>query len=176
VVAQSPTGGQKVHPRTSVRLNISSGPQPITVPNVIGQSYFQASTTLQQDGFKVARNDVDSNQPQNTVVDQSPAADSSVAKGSTVTLSVSKGPTTTAVPSVRGDTRDDATGALQQAGFQVVVVEQNVTDPGVDNIVLRQNPAGGAQAKIGSTVTITVGKLVQTTTTTTTGNTPQNRQ
>ena len=38
----------------------------------------------------------------------------------------------------------------------------------MDNVVLRQNPAGGAQAKIGSTVTITVGKLVATTTSTTT--------
>ena len=172
IVAQSPTGGEKVHPSTPVRLNISSGPQPVTVPNVIGQSYFQASSTLQQDGFKVARNDVDSNQPQGTVVDQNPAANSSVAKGSLVTLSVSKGPTTTAVPSVRGSLRDDATATLQQAGFQVVVVEQNVTDPGMDGVVLRQNPAGGSQAKIGSQVTITVGKLVETTTTTTTTGPP----
>ena len=68
-----------------------------------------------------------------------------------------------------GDRQDDATAALQQAGFQVVVVQQDVTDPGVDGIVLRQNPAGGAQAKIGVQVTITVGKLVQTTTSTPSG-------
>ncbi len=166
-MAQSPTAGQSVPRGTSVRLNTSSGPQPVTVPNVIGQSAYQATTTLQQDGFKVAQNPVDSNQPKGTVVDTSPAAGATAAKGSLVTISVSKGPTTTAVPSVRGDTQDDATATLQQAGFQVVVVQQDVTDPGVDGIVLRQNPAGGAQAKIGANVTITVGKLVQTTTSTT---------
>jgi len=174
VVAQSPTAGQSVQRGGSVRLNVSSGPQPVTVPNVIGQSAYQATTTLQQDGFKVARNPVDSNQPQGTVVDQSPAANQTAAKGSTVTLSVSKGPTTTAVPSVRGDTQDDATATLQQAGFQVHVFPQDTTDPGSDGIVLRQNPAGGAQAKIGARVTITVGKLVQTTTSTT-PNPPPNK-
>jgi serine/threonine-protein kinase len=168
VVAQNPAAGSKLRRGQSVRLNISSGPQPVIVPRVLGQAYVQASTTLQQDGFKVARNDVDSNQPKGYVVDQTPAANSSVPQGSTVTLDVSKGPTTTAVPDVRGEDQNTATGDLQQAGFQVVVAQQNVTDPGEDGIVLRQNPAHGSQAKIHATVTITVGKLVQTTTTTTT--------
>ena len=66
---------------------------------------------------------------------------------------------------MRHDTQDDATSTLQQAGFQVSTVEQDVTDPGLDGIVLRQNPAGGSQAKIGATVTITVGKLIPVTTT-----------
>ena len=166
VVAQSPGGGAKVQRGTSVRLNVSIGPQPVTVPTVIGQSYFQASTLLQQDGLQAIRKNVDSNQPAGTVVDSSPAAGATVSKGSTVTLSVSKGPTTTAVPDVRGDTQDEATAALQQAGFQVSTVTQQTTDPGLDGIVIRQNPAHGAQAKIGATVTITVGQLTQTTTTT----------
>jgi eukaryotic-like serine/threonine-protein kinase len=167
VVAQKPNGGARVHPNSAVRLNVSIGPQPAYLQDVRGQSYEQAKATLEQAGFKVQRDDVDSNQPAGTVIDESPAGGTQQPKGTTVTLSVSKGPTTTAVPSVRGDLRDDATATLQQAGFQVVVQQQDVTDPGSDGIVLRQNPAGGAQAKIGATVTITVGKLVQTTTSTT---------
>ena len=39
-------------------------------------------------------------------------------------------------------------------------MRQDTNDPGQDGIVLSQDPAGGAQAKPGSTVTIVVGRLV----------------
>jgi serine/threonine-protein kinase len=40
------------------------------------------------------------------------------------------------------------------------VQRQDVNDPGLDGIVLSQSPTGGSKAKQGSTVTITVGRLV----------------
>ena len=35
--------------------------------------------------------------------------------------------------------------------------QQDTSDPNFDNTVISQNPAGGAQAKQGATVTIVVG-------------------
>jgi len=49
---------------------------------------------------------------------------------------------------------------LKASGFRVAIVRQDTNDPGSDGIVLSQDPAGGAQAKPGSTVTIVVGRLV----------------
>ena len=55
---------------------------------------------------------------------------------------------------------DHATQLLQTAGFTVPVVQQDVTDPQQDGIVLNQSPASGTKLKQGAAVTITVGHLV----------------
>jgi serine/threonine-protein kinase len=49
---------------------------------------------------------------------------------------------------------------LHASGFNVKTVTQDVGDPAQDGIVLSQSPAGGAQAKPGTVITLTVGHLV----------------
>ena len=51
-----------------VQINVSTGPKPVGVPNVVGLTYDQASATLQSEGFGVKRVDVDSDQPKDQVV------------------------------------------------------------------------------------------------------------
>jgi serine/threonine-protein kinase len=127
---------------------------------VVGEPFDQASSELQGRGFAVKRRDVDSNEPAGTVIAQSPGANTPAPEGSTVTLTVSKGPKTVAVPSVEGLDRESAIAALEDKGFKVNVVEQEVEDEGLVNFVLSQDPAPETQAKPGSTVTIVVGRLV----------------
>jgi eukaryotic-like serine/threonine-protein kinase len=165
VVAQDPRAGDRVSENSVVRINVSTGPAPVGVPNVVGQSYGDALATLQNAGFAVRRVDVQSNEPAETVTGQDPAADTVQPKGSIITLKVSKGPSTTAVSDVVGLDQDTATATLQQAGFQVAVQQQNTSDPTQDGIVLSQSPNGGKQASVGSTVTLVIGVLVQQPTT-----------
>jgi serine/threonine-protein kinase len=162
VLAQSPKAGERVKQGTSVRVNVSSGPKPIAVPPVVGEPYDQAASELQAAGFGVARRDVDSNEPEGTVIGQSPAANTSAAEGAVVTLSVSKGPTTSGVPDVTSQDEDTAVGILRASKFRVRTIRQDTADPLQDGIVLSQDPEGGAQAQPGSTVTITVGRVVVT--------------
>ena len=129
VVAQSPNADELVDTQTVVRINIATGPQPVGVPDVLGRSYSDALATLQGLGFAVRRIDVQSNEPAETVLDQAPSANSAAPKGSTVTLKVSEGPTTTAVPDVTDLDQDTATATLRSAGFQVVVQQRDTTDP-----------------------------------------------
>jgi beta-lactam-binding protein with PASTA domain len=171
VVAQSPNPDALVDVDTVVRINISTGPQPVGVPNEIGKSYSDALAELQSLGFAVRRQDVRSNQPAETVLDQDPPANSAQPKGSTVTLKVSRGPTTTAVPDVTDLDQDTATATLRSAGFQVAIQQRDTTDPAEDGVVLSQTPRGGKQADIGSTVTLVVGVLITPTTDTTTTDT-----
>ena len=126
---------------------------------MIGQDEGTARSQLSSAGFQVAVNQVTSDQPQGQVVDQSPAGGSQAPKGSTVTIAVSKGPQTKAVPNVVGDEQQVAKQRLEAAGFTVNVVQQDTTDPTQDKIVISQDPTGGSQAQPGSTVTITVGKF-----------------
>jgi eukaryotic-like serine/threonine-protein kinase len=160
VTGQDPQPGNTVVKGSKVRVNVSSGPADVTVPSVIGLPFDQASTALQNQGFGVGRKDVDSNEAADTVVAQSPSG--SAKPGSTITLSVSKGPKTSSVPDVTSQDEQSARDTITSAGFKVQVQRQDVTDPGLDGIVLDQNPSGGTQAKKGSPVIITVGQFTQT--------------
>jgi serine/threonine-protein kinase len=55
---------------------------------------------------------------------------------------------------------DAATTALENAGFVVEIVPEDTDDPGLEGVVLSQDPSAGTEAKPGTTVTITVGQLV----------------
>jgi serine/threonine-protein kinase len=165
VLAQDPKAGVKLPVGQPVRINTSKGPQPVSVPSVINEPIGQASSELQAIGLKPLPNFVDNDQPANTVIDQSPAAGQSVGKGSTVTLTVSRGPKTSPVPDVTSTDLGSAQQTLQASGFRWHVTPQDVTDPSQDGVVLAQTPVGGTQAAAKSIVELTVGRLVGDTTT-----------
>jgi len=162
VIAQFPEPGARVLKGRTVRINVSRGVKPLTVPGVVGQLYDTAAGQLQGLGFAVARRDVESSQPKDVVIDQKPLGGESLSRGGTVTLYVSKGPKTSTVPDVTSQDEASATQTLERSGFTVDVQDQDVTDPSQDGIVLEQTPVGGTEAKPGSTVTIVVGRLLPT--------------
>ena len=162
VIAVAPGEGAVVGWNTKVRVNVSKGPKPVVVPSsLVGQPFANAQSALFGAGFAVKRKDVESNEPKDTVVGVDPPSGSAVAPGSTVTLSVSKGPKTAAVPDVTSYGETDARSALESAGFKVKVVDNPTTDPTLDGVVISQDPPGDAQVKPGSKVTIVVGRLAQ---------------
>ena len=75
---------------------------------------------------------------------------------------MSKGPKQATIPDVTSQDENSATQTLEQSGFSVDVQDQDTIDPNQDGIVLEQDPVGGTRAKPGTTVTITVGRLVPT--------------
>lgn len=163
VIAQRPGGGASVDQNSVVTLQVSNGPKPVIVPNLVGSSFETANSTLLGRGFAVRRRDVDSDQPANTVVAQSPDAGTYQPPGATIILSVSKGPTVSTVPDVTSIAQADAVAQLRASGFRVNIVTQPVTDSSQDGIVQTQDPAGGTKAPPNSTVTIAVGKFGTTT-------------
>jgi beta-lactam-binding protein with PASTA domain/tRNA A-37 threonylcarbamoyl transferase component Bud32 len=165
VIDQDPAGNSEVAKGTKVVLTISSGPKQINVPNVIDKTYAQASAELKGLGFKVAREDVESSEPQGIVIGQDPPSGSTEAEGSTVTLTVSKGPSTVTVPDVTSNDLDTAIATLESAGFAYRVTYETTTDINEDGIVLDQNPPGFSEAKPGTTIVLTVGQYEAPTTT-----------
>jgi beta-lactam-binding protein with PASTA domain/tRNA A-37 threonylcarbamoyl transferase component Bud32 len=160
VVDQDPQAGQQVVQGTEVVLDVSKGAKQVPVPNVVGMSQDEATSTLQQAGFQVSSTDAPSDStPQGVVSDQSPDGGTQADKGSTVTITVSSGPSTTTVPDEVGQEKQVAMDDLKANGFKVKVVSVAVSDPGQENIVQDQDPSGGSQAEPGSTVTIFVGKF-----------------
>jgi len=157
VISTDPVALSQVLVGSRVALVVSSGPQLLPVPNVVGKKKPVAEALLTDASFKVTTLEQSSDMPKGEVVSQTPAAGVSVAKGSRVTITVSKGPQKVKVPDVKGQKQSDAQKTLTGAGFSVKVVKSDTCDSTVDGKVIDQSPAAGTKAKKGSAVTITVG-------------------
>jgi serine/threonine-protein kinase len=166
VTAQSPAAGTVVVEGTQVRVNVSKGPKPVTIPNVVGLPYDQAASELQRAGFVPSKLEQESDQAAGIVISQTPSGGSEGSKGSSVTVTVSKGPSTSAVPDVTTQDFAIAQTTLEAAGFRTRVVFEDTADPTFDGIVISQDPVGGTQAKPNALITLFVGRFVSTTTTT----------
>ncbi len=161
VTAQSPAPGERVNQGSTVRINVSRGPKPIGIPSVVGQPYESAAATLQAAGLAVARRDVESTEARGIVVDQDPSGGAFVARRSTLTLRLSKGPATSSVPHVKSLHRETAAETLRSSRVCVRQATRNTDVPSLENVVLEQSPGGGTQARPGTAVTITVGRYVE---------------
>jgi serine/threonine-protein kinase len=159
VLEQDPTGGTQAEKGSRVTLTVSKQAER-DVPPVTGQQFDAAKSQLETLGFQVKREDVDSEQPANTVVGQTPDGGSKAPKGSEVTLKVSKGPQQpqqVPVPEVRPQTLGQAKQTLGAAGFTNVQVAPNC--PADDNaIVTGSDPQGGTPAD-PATTTVTLTTL-----------------
>jgi eukaryotic-like serine/threonine-protein kinase len=158
VTAQGIQPDKEVEEGTAIRINVSKGPRPLEVPGVLGVPFEQARATLEAAGFRVSREDVDSTQPAEVVVGQDPGAGETAARGSTVVLQVSSGPSTIAVPDVTSQDEGSAKSQIEDAGFKAKVEHIDTDDPCLDGFVTDQDPVGGTEAEPGSEVTIFVGK------------------
>jgi eukaryotic-like serine/threonine-protein kinase len=85
VIGTNPPAGTAVVPGTQITVNVSQGPQPVAVPNVVGLPVEAASQQLTAVGLVP---DVQNYGPGKPVKSTSPAAGTMVKKGSTVTLNL----------------------------------------------------------------------------------------
>jgi serine/threonine-protein kinase len=161
VIGTEPPAGTVIERGTTVTLLVSRGPERVTVPDLTGETEDDARSTLEGLGLRVG--DVtreESSEAPGTVLEQSPAADEEVDKGSAVDLTVAQA---TAIPDVVDLTEEEAQTELEDAGFEVRVRDQEVTDPEQEGVVLEQSPAAGEERRQGSRVTIVVGRVAEAT-------------
>ncbi len=105
---------------TPITVTVSSGPVPREIPDVTGKSYEEAAAAITGQNLKPQQVDVfSSDMEKGLVVSTKPGVGKPVERDSVVTVNVSKGPDTVAVPDVTGKSVADATAALQAAGLQV---------------------------------------------------------
>ena len=160
VISTQPGENTQLEKGRTVVLVVSSGPEQVGVPDVVGDQEDDARSALEDAGLRadVSEEESEGEDP-GTVLRQDPGSGAKVDKGSTVTLVVAKAPPAVDVPDVVDDERAAAQNALRDAGFEVRVREETVDTLDQDGIVISQNPAGGDQLRKGSRVTIVVGKF-----------------
>ena len=170
VIGTEPPAETEVQEGRVITLLVSTGPAPVHVPDVTGQTLEAAEATLTNDelGVGTVTKRVTSTQAAGTVLGQSPSTGSAVRAGAKVNLTVAQAPKEVEVPKVEGAAEVAAEAALKRAGFKSKVETRPTTEQSQVGVVLEQSPAAGAKARKGATVTIVVGMLSSTTTTTTT--------
>jgi eukaryotic-like serine/threonine-protein kinase len=131
---------------------------PVTVPaDLIGKTFTDAANEVQGLGLRYARTDVEDTQhPQNTVVNTTPAAGTQVAGTGVVTLDVSSGPLPITEPDVVGLDLQTATQTLQKAGFTVGPPQQQQAAYVPTGMIVSTSPPPGSQGHNGDTVSIVV--------------------
>ncbi len=147
VSSQDTEPGAKVDAGTTITYHISSGAGQKVIPNVIGDSQSSATQRLEDEGFEVSVSEQYSTSPEGTVIDVYPGVGETAAAGSTVTITVSIGVQYVSVTDVRGWTGSQASTALTNSGFYVVIAGPS------DGIVADQSEIGSAP--YGATITLT---------------------
>jgi serine/threonine-protein kinase len=156
-----PAAGEQVDRGERIQLFVSSGPEQVEVPDVTGLSRDSAQDLLTKAGLEPAVEERESEEPENDVISQDPAAGTEVDRGSTVTITVSTGIEKVSVPNVVGLTRRDAVAQLREVGLTAAPREVDVTDPSQDGVVTDQRPAAGIEIEKGKQVVIIIGVLIQ---------------
>jgi serine/threonine-protein kinase len=160
VLAQTPEQGIVVPPRGTVDLLVSRGVEMTQVPvEAVGRTLAEARAVLADRKLTVSSETVsrDGFFAPETVLGVTPEPGRQVRAGTAVVLTVASG--RVLVPDVRGQPRDSAVAALQEAGFSVRV-ELQYAD-GAPDVVVDQSPVG-RRREAGSTVTVTVTQSIPT--------------
>ncbi len=124
IFKQSITPGSKVKEGVKITIHVSLGQDTIKVANYEGKPYLEAKKALELDGFKVTVKEIeDDDFEPGTVIRTDPAANTTVAKGSEITIYVADSGSgkKIEVPDVRNFPKDAALEELKK--FEVVIEE-----------------------------------------------------
>jgi len=152
VIRQDPNRDVFTDPGASVSFVLSLGKPEVEVPYVVGTLRKEARATMLEQNLKVRFQEEDSDEPTDQVLSTAPAAGTSVAEDTMITIVFSDGPEE--VPDVRGLKQREAERAIREAGF-VADVRTDAASVEPKGTVVDQIPVGGT-ADQGSTITIFV--------------------
>ncbi|GAA1459243.1 Stk1 family PASTA domain-containing Ser/Thr kinase [Williamsia maris] len=154
----APSEGVQADKGSQVTLYVSTGPQRQDIPNLVGQTFEQASDTLTKLGFTNVRqgNVASTNQLRGKVAAVSPQVGTSQAVTTSITLQVGTGPRRVTVPSLVGLTQDAAQSAVEDLRLRFVAVAADSDQPA--DTVINSSPVAGTQVDENSTVQVTVSR------------------
>ena len=133
----------------------------LRVPDTTGWSSVDAKKALVDVGLTVGAEETTFNAtvPKDAVISSTPAAGTSVDKGSAVSLLVSAGPELVAVPDVVGSGETTAVQDLQKAGFAVdPIINREYNPKYAAGVVFKTDPAVGTNVAKGGKVSLWVSQ------------------
>ena len=147
VIQQNPAGGTQLSKGSKVRVTVSKGVEKKRVPDVTGLDEQDARSRLEANDFDVNVHEVDSLEPEGTVLSVSNQG-AQVEKGQTITIEVSNGILMKA-PEIMHKNQGQAENALRQAGWDGVL---QVGEPIPTGALVDNNKIGWASVNLGDTI------------------------
>jgi serine/threonine-protein kinase len=133
-------------------------PQQVAVPEFVGKQLALATQEAESVGLKLDVTEIPSDQPVGTITDQDPPADTMVAAGSTVGVTVATGVEQVPMPDLRNKTEALAVQEIVTAGLKPGI-KTEAFDPTVPlGLVVTQSPAPGVVVAKGTAVDYVISK------------------
>ena len=155
VILQSREDQYKMKRGDVIVITVSTGPKEQGVPPLTGNSLEQAKIEAEKYGFNLLVTQyVDSEQPLNTVIEQSPAAGETLAYGEIVQVKISG---SVGVPTFSGLTRSQALTLLNETGLITYqFVEYPTSDETQYERIADQQPKAGDRVMYNELITLLV--------------------
>ncbi len=163
VIAQQPVAGTQIRRGSRVRLTVSNGPAPVTVPNFVGLTTTAAQAEASRLGIDVDTSSRVAGLPADTVASQDVAAGTKVDKNVLIHLVINSGTVaavapvaggaSVTIPDVTGESYARAMQALIATGFTVTL--RYAVQSTNNGTIVAQQPATGSAAP-GAPVAITL--------------------
>lgn len=154
IISSNPPAGSEAKKDSLISLVISKGIQQMSLTSFVGLSSDQALNELNSLGASVvSKYDYSDTVPTGNVISQDPDGSAPIAKGAKVTITISKGPSSIAIPNVKSLSLAEATKILENLGFNVA--HKNIGTR-KNKVVIGISPKVGTKVKPGSTVTLTL--------------------
>ncbi len=120
VISANVEAGTEIEVGSTVKLVASAGSQGVEVPDVLNESFEDASSRLKSQGFEVTKaEEYSGDVEENRVISQVPSAGTKAAKGSNITITVSKGREPVWVPKLVGFSEQDGIALVLESGLQI---------------------------------------------------------
>lgn len=161
VYRQDPVGNFRAKKGSGVSLWVSKGPRLIWLPDVSGLPLSEAKALLEESNgkFRITVSEINSDTVKaDTVISQEPAGDQNVKEGTEVKLIVSKGPATLFMPSLLGQTLDQARSLLSGMGLSLGVIREEPSTQYPEGTISGQSISEGTPVNPGDTVDVWVSQ------------------
>ncbi len=158
VISQNPPAGAVVQEGESVDIQVSAGPAPVSVPEIINMTQAEAETALAAVGL-VLGNVSESHSltvPQGNVLSQKPEAGQLAPPGSSVDITISSGPLMVIVPDITGMEQADAESAILNAQLIIGNITTVLSQTVPEGRVVSQDPAAGEVLQEQSAVNLVI--------------------
>ncbi|MDU4961443.1 MAG: Stk1 family PASTA domain-containing Ser/Thr kinase [Sporomusaceae bacterium] len=162
VISQSPEAGATVKEQRTVTIVVSRGGEIASVPDVRGLNRRDAELQLKNAGLVVGKVEevYSADAAPETVINQNPRPPVQISKGSSVDLSLSKGPEPRKIslPDFRGASLNAAVTQLETLKLKLGKVTEEQSDKYPSGTISNQTPLPGAEVEANSTVDLSVAK------------------
>lgn len=161
VIFQKPYAGSFVKKNRRIVLHVSGGNLLKRMPDLFEKSVRDAQITIERMGFEISEiEEVKSELPANTIVEQYPSAGINLSKGSKIKLMVSIGPNKgmVRVPDLLGMSLKEATSTLEENSLEIGILTYEASRNLLPNTIISQYPSKNSLIEVGDSIDLFITK------------------